>query len=86
MKKLVILLCALSLAGCAVAWEGGFKAVPEESDETMVTYKFDSVSANMKKMKQDANRYCRDRGFKRAERTEMNPSMWSLATVVYECE
>lgn len=80
------MLCAISLAGCALAWDGGYKVIPEETDETMITYKFDPVIADMKKMKRDANAYCKGLGFRKADQAAIQPSFSGIYQLVYECE
>ncbi|EBV1888651.1 hypothetical protein DBN05_000571 [Salmonella enterica subsp. enterica serovar Anderlecht] len=86
MKKLFTVLCVLNLSGCALAWDGGYQVIPEETDNETITFKFDPAIADMKKMKRDANSYCREHGFRKADTAAVQGNFFTLSQMVYECE
>ncbi|VFS50537.1 Uncharacterised protein [Budvicia aquatica] len=79
-------LCALSLTGCTFNWEGGFQVIPEETDDEMITYRYDPVIVDMKKMKRQANEYCKSKGFRKADTAAVQSRFLGISDIVYECE
>lgn len=86
MKKILLALCVVNLSGCALAWDGGYQVIPEETDNQTITYKYDPALVDMKQMKRDANKYCKQNGFRKAETAVAQGNFFTFSQMVYECE
>lgn len=86
MNKLLIMLLSISVTGCALSWEGGYRVVPDETDDTMITYEFDPAFVDMKMMKREANAYCKEKGYRKADTAVAQGNFWTFSQMVYECE
>lgn len=85
-KTGLMALAILLIAGCTSGKPGAFERVDEDPAVNTVQYRFNPDTVNKTTMEKEAERYCAERGFDKAELISPHESrLPGLMKVWYQC-